>query len=72
MYEVSNSMERVYGRLNGTLKLEKDLFGQINMDTSLEGIVMSRYQTANEVVDAYSGYSGIMNCTRYYSRELRI
>jgi two-component system sensor histidine kinase YesM len=70
MYEAGNSVERIYGRLNETLQLAKDLFGQFNMDKNLERIVMSRYKTANEVVDAYSGYSGIMNCTRYYSREI--
>ncbi len=70
MYEASNSVDRVYGRLNETLKLAKDLFGQFNMDTNLERTVMTRYQTVNEVLDAYSGYSGIMNCTRYYSREI--
>ena len=70
MYEASNSVDRVYGRLNETLKLANDLFGQFNMDTNLERTVMTRYQTVNEVLDAYSGYSGIMNCTRYYSREI--
>lgn len=70
MYEASNSVDRVYGRLNETFKLANDLFGQFNMDTNLERTVMTRYQTVNEVLDAYSGYSAIMNCTRYYSREI--
>jgi two-component system sensor histidine kinase YesM len=70
MYEASNSVDRVYGRLNEPLKLANDLFGQFNMDTNLERTVMTRYQTVNEVLDAYSGYSGIINCTRYYSREI--
>ena len=70
MYEASNSVDRVYGRLNETLKLANDLFGQIHMDTNLERTVMTRYQTVNEVLDAYSGYSGIMNSIRYYSREI--
>ena len=70
MYEASNSVDRVYGRLNETLKLAEDLFGQFNMDTNLERTVMTRYQTVNDVLEAYSGYSTIMNCTRYYSREI--
>lgn len=70
MYEASNSVDRVYRRINEPLKLANDLFGQFNMDTNLERTVMTRYQTVNEVLDAYSGYSGIMNCTRYYSREI--
>ncbi|QNU66124.1 sensor histidine kinase [Ruminiclostridium herbifermentans] len=70
MYEASNSVDRVYGRLDETLKLAKDLFGQFNMDSNLERTVMTRYQTVNEVLEAYSGYTGIINCTRYYSREI--
>lgn len=70
MYEANNSVERVYGRFNESLKLAKDLLGQFNMDTNLEHVVMTKYKTVDEVLDTYSGYSGIMNCTRYYSREL--
>lgn len=70
MYEASNSVERVYGRFNEPLKLAKDLLGQFNMDTNLERLILTRYQSVNEVLDTYSGYSGIMNCTRYYSREI--
>lgn len=70
MYEASNSVERVYGRFNEPLKLAKDLLGQFNMDTNLEHLIMTKYQSVNEVLDTYSRYSGIMNCTRYYSREI--
>ncbi len=70
MYEASNSVERVYVRFNEPLKLAKDLLGQFTMDTNLERLIMIKYQSVNEVLDTYSSYSGIINCTRYYSREL--
>ncbi|MDF2984497.1 MAG: integral rane sensor signal transduction histidine kinase [Eubacterium sp.] len=61
MYESRNSVDRVHARLNAPLKLAQDLFAQFSMDTNLEDLVLEKYRTVDEVVDAYSGYSGITN-----------
>jgi two-component system, sensor histidine kinase YesM len=71
MYEASNSVERVYTRLSEPMKLARDLFGQLNVDTNLENLVLTRYQTVEEVVDAYSGYSGITNSIGSHIREIQ-
>lgn len=70
MYEAQNGVERVYGRFNESLKLAKNLLGQFRMDTNLESLIMTRYHSVDDVLEAYSSYSGILNCTRYYPREI--
>lgn len=61
MYEAGNSVERVYTRLSAPLKLAQDLFVQFYMDTNLEKIVTTQYESIEDVVNTYSTYYGISN-----------
>jgi two-component system, sensor histidine kinase YesM len=71
MYEANNSVERVYARLKEPLKLAQDLFGQLSADANLEDLVLTRYQTVEEVVDAYSRYFGITNSLGSHVKEIQ-
>lgn len=69
-YEASNSVDRVYTRFNDLIKLAQDLFGQFTMDANLDVLVRKSYQSVDEVVDAYSGYSRIKNSLDSHSTEI--
>ncbi len=71
LYEACNSVDRVYARLNEPLKLAKDMFAQFNMDTGLENLVLKQYSNVNEVVYAYSNYSGITNAVGSHLIEIQ-
>lgn len=71
MYEAKSSVERVYTRLNETLKLAQNLFAQFYMDTNLENIVLTKYNTVDEVVKAYSTYCGITNSMGSHIMEIQ-
>lgn len=68
--EASNNVDRVYNRLNETVKVAMDVSYRALIDEKLEELLLSEYGTIWEIVSAYSDYKDFNNYMSFYNREI--
>lgn len=68
--EASVNVERIYTRLNDVLKLVIDVSDRSQLDQNLENLLLKKYNSTWEVVDAYFQYREFNNYITYFNREI--
>lgn len=65
------NVDRIYNRLNETLKLIMDASYMTHIDENLETLLSTNYKTTQEVVEAYKEYKEFNTYINFYSREIK-
>ncbi len=68
--EATNNVNRIYDRLNETLKLAMDAASKTYINQNLQEILQNHYETTEEVMNAYSGYTELMDYASFYNQQI--
>ncbi len=68
--EASVNVERIHTRLSDVLKLAVDVSDRSQLDQNLENLLLKKYNSTWEVVDAYFQYREFDNYITYFNREI--
>jgi len=71
MREASVNVERTHSRLSEVMKIVMDISYKMQMDQELENLLLTDYESTQEVFDTYFKYDEFKNIINLYSREIR-
>ncbi|MDF2984867.1 MAG: integral rane sensor signal transduction histidine kinase [Eubacterium sp.] len=68
--EATISVDRTFSRFNESLKVAMDMSYMTRMDESLERLLVKKYSSVQEILDAYGEYTNFNRYSNLYSVEI--